>query len=159
MGMSGPEWNEKVVSELDSLLNNWVDSVPDHRKFLASFSLSHLYMCIVTFVKPVKWDPHRENPIFFHQSVMLYTSYYWVQMLVHKPFIPKPGYNYKNHTHNYDRQGYGYNYAGSYGQNQSISFPSMAICANAARSCCHVMEVLHVQRRGLLAMPNVVVSP
>ncbi|KAK7437250.1 Gypsy retrotransposon integrase-like protein 1 [Stygiomarasmius scandens] len=110
MGMSGPEWNEKVVSELDSLLNNWVDSIPDH----------------------LRWDPNREDPVFFDQSVMLYTSYYWVQMVVHKPFIPKPGSASK------------------------LSFPSMAICANAARSCCHVMEVQ--QKRGFLTMPNVMMA-
>ncbi|KAF5339483.1 hypothetical protein D9758_015314 [Tetrapyrgos nigripes] len=112
IGMSGPEWTEKVVSELDSLLNKWIDSVPDH----------------------LKWDPNNPNPVFFHQSVMLYTSYYWVQIIVHKPFIPKPG------------------------STPDVSFPSMAICANAARSCCHVMEVLHFKRGGFLPMPNVIMA-
>ncbi|THU91804.1 hypothetical protein K435DRAFT_673335, partial [Dendrothele bispora CBS 962.96] len=112
MGMSGPEWNEKVVSELDSLLNNWIDSVPDH----------------------LRWDPNLEDRVFFDQSVMLYTSYYWVQMVVHRPFIPKPG-----------------------STSSKLSFPSIAICANAARSCCHVMEVQ--QKKGwFLTMPNVMMA-
>jgi hypothetical protein len=41
----GPEsnWEQKIVSELDSSLNEWVDSVPDHRMFKPSFpsSISH----------------------------------------------------------------------------------------------------------------------
>jgi len=68
---------------------------------------------------------------FFNQSVLLYLSYYWVQILVHKPFITRPN------------------------ADSDLSFPSLAICVNAARSAIHVMEVQ--QRRGFLPLPNVVV--
>ena len=34
MGMTGREWNEKIVAELDSALNAWVDTIPEHRKHL-----------------------------------------------------------------------------------------------------------------------------
>ncbi|THV03738.1 hypothetical protein K435DRAFT_247672 [Dendrothele bispora CBS 962.96] len=105
-----PEWAQRTVSELDSMLNIWIDTVPDH----------------------LKWDPNREDIDFFHQSVSLYALYYGIQILVHKPFIPRPGASSED------------------------TFPSMTICANAARSACHVMEVQ--QRRGFLPLPNVIVT-
>ena len=35
LGFIGEHWEQHIVSELDSALNQWVDSVPDHRKFKA----------------------------------------------------------------------------------------------------------------------------
>src|ERR1700722_7831357 len=65
----------------------------------------------------VRWDPNRENEVFFSQSVALYASYYHLQILIHRPFIPLP-------------------------RNPSpLSFPSLAICTNAARSCSHVVDI------------------
>ncbi|KAF9058469.1 fungal-specific transcription factor domain-containing protein [Rhodocollybia butyracea] len=66
LGIQGATWNQKVVMELDSKLNAWVDTIPEQ----------------------VKWDPNRTNSVLFEQSVILYTTYY---MQVHKKFIPKPG--------------------------------------------------------------------
>src|ERR1700722_8087440 len=65
----------------------------------------------------VRWDPNRENKVFFSQSVALYTSYYHLQILIHRPFIPLPC-------------------------NPSLLlFPSLAICINAACSCSHVVDI------------------
>jgi hypothetical protein len=36
LGFVGQEWEQRVVSQLDSALNQWVDSVPDHRTFHSS---------------------------------------------------------------------------------------------------------------------------
>ena len=32
LGYVGPQWQQAIVARLDSALNNWVDSIPDHRK-------------------------------------------------------------------------------------------------------------------------------
>jgi len=32
MGLTGPRWEQDVVSELDSALNKWLDTVPEHRE-------------------------------------------------------------------------------------------------------------------------------
>ncbi|KAG7451382.1 uncharacterized protein BT62DRAFT_978182 [Guyanagaster necrorhizus] len=96
----GLEWDSKVVVTIDSALNKWVDSVPDH----------------------LRWNPHNPDPRFFKQSTVLYSVYYWVQIQVHRPFIS------------------------TVCQPSPISFPSLAICANAARSCCHVVDTY--QQRG-----------
>ncbi|PBK73560.1 hypothetical protein ARMSODRAFT_638994 [Armillaria solidipes] len=88
------KWKQDLVAELDSFLNKWVDSVPDH----------------------IRWDPHRENQFFFNQSVFLYCSYYHLQILIHRPFIPSPG------------------------KSSPLAFPSLAICTNAARSISHILD-------------------
>ncbi|KAH7875845.1 fungal-specific transcription factor domain-containing protein [Lentinula edodes] len=112
MGLTALQWNEKTVAELDSSLNKWIDELPQH----------------------LRWDPSREDSEHFRQSVMLYTTYYWVQIQIHRPFIARPG------------------------EDSVLSFPSLAICANAARSCCHVMEVQRRRNAGLLAMPNLLMA-
>lgn len=30
LGFVGPTWEQHIVSELDSAMNKWLDSVPDH---------------------------------------------------------------------------------------------------------------------------------
>jgi len=32
LGYVGPQWQQAIVAQLDSALNEWVDSIPDHRK-------------------------------------------------------------------------------------------------------------------------------
>ena len=32
LGMIGPSWEQKMVAELDSAVNKWVDLVPPHRE-------------------------------------------------------------------------------------------------------------------------------
>ncbi|TFK66525.1 hypothetical protein BDN72DRAFT_844202 [Pluteus cervinus] len=64
----------------------------------------------------LRWNPNEENPIFLAQSATIHAMYYQLQIFIHRPFIPSP----RNPT-------------------PSI-YPSLAICMNAARSCCHVLE-------------------
>ena len=74
-------------------------------------------------LRPVKWDTTGQNFIeldWFLQSASLYSHYYNLQILVHRPFIPSPR------------------------KPSPLSFPSLAICTNAARSCAHVVDL---QRR------------
>lgn len=100
----------------------------------------------------MKWDPKRENAEHFRQSAMLLTIYYWVQVrvfagkcfltlsvegkiLVHRPFIPKPG------------------------EAALLDFPSLAISSNAARSCIRVLDVV-LQRKetSIVVIPSSAVS-
>ncbi|KAI0080942.1 hypothetical protein K474DRAFT_1768943 [Panus rudis PR-1116 ss-1] len=94
LGMTGKDSAQNTVAKLDSELNKWIETVPDH----------------------LRWDPKRENQVFLIQSSYLYASYYQVQICVHRPFIPTPG------------------------KKETSSFPSLAICTNAARSCIHVLQ-------------------
>jgi hypothetical protein len=65
----------------------------------------------------VQWNKQNNDPIFFTQSTVLHSWYYWVQIAVHRRFIPRPK----------DSSGI-------------LSFPSLAICTNAARSCVRMCE-------------------
>ncbi|KAG8213475.1 hypothetical protein J3R82DRAFT_12012 [Butyriboletus roseoflavus] len=75
----------------------------------------------------LRWDPTRDaNSLFFMQSSALYANYYHVQIFIHRPFIPSPR------------------------KPSPLSFPSLAICTNAARSCSHVIDIYR-RRSGVLA--------
>lgn len=110
LGFVGPQWEQHIVAELDSALNKWIDTVPDH----------------------LRWDPHRENQLHFNQSATLYATYYHIQILIHRPFIPSPR------------------------KPSPLTFPSLAICTNAARSCSHVADMC--RRRGILPIPQMQIA-
>ncbi|KAI9063836.1 hypothetical protein FKP32DRAFT_1592070 [Trametes sanguinea] len=59
------QWEERVVAQLDSELNKWLDSIPEH----------------------LKWDPNREDEVFLRQSATLHANYYTAQIAVHRSFI------------------------------------------------------------------------
>jgi hypothetical protein len=128
LGFVGPQWEQHIVSELDSALNKWIDSVPDHCTSSPSpptYNKAHF-----TFI-PVRWDPNREGDLFFMQSASLNATYYHVQIIVHRPFIPSPR------------------------KPAPLSFPSLAICTNAARSCIHVLDA-QFTRTGQASLNNTV---
>ncbi|KAJ6479238.1 fungal-specific transcription factor domain-containing protein [Mycena vitilis] len=102
-----------ILAELDSALNKWVDSIPDH----------------------LRWDPNREG-IFLDQSASLYLTYYQIQILIHRPFIAAPGETAPTDS----------------------AFPSLAICANSARSCGHVMEVQSRRNGNILHYPYAITA-
>ncbi|KAJ6601050.1 hypothetical protein DFH09DRAFT_1355299 [Mycena vulgaris] len=81
----------------------------------------------------LRWDPDQENQVFLDQPAALYATYYHAQILIHRPYIPAPGKDSVLNT----------------------TFPSLAICANAARSCGHVLDVQTRHGRGLLHLPQV----
>ncbi|KAJ6541636.1 fungal-specific transcription factor domain-containing protein [Mycena capillaripes] len=107
------ECDPAVIAELDSALNTWVDSIPSH----------------------LRWDPNLEG-IFLDQSATLYMTYYHLQILIHRPFIPSPGE----------------------APTTNSAFPSLAICANSARSCGHVMEVQARRSGVVLQQPHVLTA-
>ncbi|KAK1221480.1 Gypsy retrotransposon integrase-like protein 1 [Marasmius sp. AFHP31] len=113
-GTTEMEWNEKIVAELDSELNAWVDTIPTH----------------------LKWNPnrtHEPNP-FFHQSTVLYVTYYWVQIIIHKPFLSTTPRPVSPPTTTLAED-----------QVSEWRFPSMSICTNASRSVISLVEI--AQRR------------
>jgi hypothetical protein len=79
----------------------------------------------------VRWDPHREDDNFFNQSVFIYAAYYHIQIIIHRPFIALPS------------------------KPSPLSFPSLAICTNAARSCSHVVDIHRKRNRFSLPLTQV----
>ncbi|TFK73931.1 hypothetical protein BDN72DRAFT_834263 [Pluteus cervinus] len=66
-GIAGDQWEQRLVSELDSAMNNWFDSLPEH----------------------LRWDANRtnQNQVFHSQSASLFATYYLVQIQIHRQFI------------------------------------------------------------------------
>ncbi|KAL1743836.1 fungal-specific transcription factor domain-containing protein [Schizophyllum fasciatum] len=89
LGNVGPEWEQRIAAELDSELNQWIEDLPDH----------------------LRWDPKREDRLFFNQSSVLYATYYHVQHAIHRPFM---------------------------GKSSPVTFASIAMCCNAARACSRI---------------------
>ncbi|KAF7305598.1 Fungal-trans domain-containing protein [Mycena chlorophos] len=87
----------------------------------------------------LKWDPQQQNQIFLDQSATLYVTYYHAQLLIHRSFLPAPGQPAP------PKARFGFS-----------TFPSMAICANAARSIGHVLQMQVRRGRGLLFSPYLV---
>lgn len=67
-GLVGKGWDQLIVAEIDSLLNQWLDSVPKH----------------------LRYNANEKNEEWLVQSSMLYCKYYFCQILVHRPFIVGP---------------------------------------------------------------------
>lgn len=80
----------------------------------------------------VRWNPTRMDPAFLTQSASLQMLFSRVQILGHRPFIPLPGKS-----------------------PSPVSFPALAICTNAARSCCQVAETYHRMKGTCLPMSEV----
>ncbi|KAJ7103695.1 hypothetical protein C8R43DRAFT_1244094 [Mycena crocata] len=81
----------------------------------------------------LKWDPHRADPIFGAQSADLYAGYYHVRIHIHRLFL---GFSVRKPPPEISKH-----------------YPSLAICTNSARACCHVLDV--ALRRGFLCNPHI----
>jgi len=106
-GLIGSEWDHRIVAELDSSLNKWKDSLPG----------------------VLRWDSNQKDSRCFHQTVMLYSTFFYTQIQVHRPFLTKKS---------------------------DLSLVSLGICTNAARSCIHLLEV--ALTRGLIVCPIILMS-
>ncbi|THU82565.1 hypothetical protein K435DRAFT_844343 [Dendrothele bispora CBS 962.96] len=107
--ISAMDYHKQAVTDLDSALNQWLDSVPQHLQWSTTSSSS-----------PSSSSSSSSSQIFFNQSTLLYTLYYWVQIQVHRRFIPRPS-------------------TGPVSSSCEL-YPCLTICTNAARSCLRVVE-------------------
>ncbi|KAI3616635.1 hypothetical protein WG66_011647 [Moniliophthora roreri] len=81
----------------------------------------------------LRWNPHmyQDNPIFFGQAIAMYAAYYWVQIQIHRPFMRLRDKG-----------------------NRTMAYSSLAVCANAARSCAHVMSSMTQGEEGVPPFPS-----
>ncbi|EJD02602.1 uncharacterized protein FOMMEDRAFT_84516, partial [Fomitiporia mediterranea MF3/22] len=74
LGLVSDDWQEQIVSQLNTVLDEWVESVPEHLRLSNGI----------------------ENDVFSNQSATLYTSYYLALILIYRPFshasalLPEP---------------------------------------------------------------------
>ncbi|KAH6913513.1 fungal-specific transcription factor domain-containing protein [Coprinopsis sp. MPI-PUGE-AT-0042] len=81
-------FDKHVVAEVDSALNTWIGRLPPH----------------------LVWDANQPHVPFLLQSAVLHAVFHYIQILVHRPFIPTPR------------------------RPARLGFPSLLICTNAARA-------------------------
>ncbi|KAK0204262.1 hypothetical protein DFS33DRAFT_1454515 [Desarmillaria ectypa] len=99
--------------------------------FIASIKLSEIMSVVMKTLYPIKkarnmlgltgkirWDPKCDNAIFLYQSAALYSIYYMLQILIHRPFLRT---------------------------DSPLSMPSLIIFTNVAKSCTGILEV-HMAR-------------
>ncbi|KAI0701458.1 fungal-specific transcription factor domain-containing protein [Cerioporus squamosus] len=65
LGQGDSQWEERIVAELDSSLNKWLDSLPAH----------------------LRWNPDQPDALFLTQSATLHANFYHTQIAVHRPFM------------------------------------------------------------------------
>ncbi|KAK0477292.1 fungal-specific transcription factor domain-containing protein [Armillaria novae-zelandiae] len=58
----------EIVLSLDSFLNQWLQSVPEH----------------------LRWNPNNQDGLFFNQSAFLHITYHFTRILIHRPYLPAP---------------------------------------------------------------------
>ncbi|KAK0232246.1 fungal-specific transcription factor domain-containing protein [Armillaria nabsnona] len=96
LGLTGEGWEECLVSDIDTSMNAWMNSIPVH----------------------LRWDPDRDDALCLYQSAVLYTTYYMLQIHIHRPFLRT---------------------------DSPLSEPSLAISMTVARSCARILRV-HLTR-------------
>ncbi|KAL0573204.1 hypothetical protein V5O48_008757 [Marasmius crinis-equi] len=99
-----PPTSEDLVKQLDNSLTKWVDQVPEHHS-----------------LEIVRWSEDMQDHIISNQATMLYNTYHFTQILVHRPFM-RP-----LRIANLDR-------------NVSSTSSDLAICCSAAKSCVRIIE-------------------
>lgn len=120
-----PEYDRRVVMELDSALNKWIDNIPAHcmsllqRQVDEQSSLSSLVLSVR--------NPHSQpNSTFHRQSIVLHAELYFLQILMHRPFLKSPD------------------------NNSGITASSIAICTNAARACSRLLDTEDMSCRNVV---------
>ncbi|KAF8844397.1 hypothetical protein BDN67DRAFT_1008235 [Paxillus ammoniavirescens] len=111
-----PRWQE-VLTQLNNAMTEWVDSVPKH----------------------LQWTPHIEDPLSANQSATLYITYYLIQIIIYRPFLPpslRSASNMPPHS--------------------SMPIPCIAICVNASKSCSRILKTQIY--RGLSNIPSLICS-
>ncbi|KAI0076108.1 hypothetical protein K474DRAFT_1772732 [Panus rudis PR-1116 ss-1] len=111
LGLIGARWQEETLGRLNHALGVWVEEVPEH----------------------LRWNPDMEHPLFANQATVLVTTYYMVQILVHRPFIPVPSaVNSFAGFHTTRRH--------SLVDRPDFPWTCLSICTNAAKASAEIME-------------------
>ena len=105
----------------------WTNGRTHFRKFVSC--RYSLLLNSLKYLTIVRWDPNQKDSTFFDHTVLLYSTFFYIQIQVHRPFLTKKS---------------------------DLSLVSLAICTNAARSCIHLLEV--ASTRGLVVNTMILVE-
>ncbi|KAJ3514268.1 hypothetical protein NLJ89_g2470 [Agrocybe chaxingu] len=93
LGLIDKHRRSNFVAELDANIDQWLASVPPHRK-LPPFTLPNQRVLTNSPLSPfkqVRWDPKNQtNDKFFNQSAMIHSLCCFTRMFIHRPHILSP---------------------------------------------------------------------
>ncbi|KAH8107479.1 fungal-specific transcription factor domain-containing protein [Phellopilus nigrolimitatus] len=64
LGLVSDDWQAQIVSQLNTALDEWVETVPEH----------------------LRWSPSIKDDLFANQSATIYATYYLTLILIYRPF-------------------------------------------------------------------------
>jgi hypothetical protein len=109
---------EQVLVAFDSVMNDWLESVPDH----CSSAFSPVFWLPPDAHLSVRWNVEElDRSGFFHQSAFLHITYHYIHVMIHRPFIPTPS---SRHV---------------------ASVPSVVVCTTAAKSALAVVQAMNTR--------------
>lgn len=117
---------QRELQAINKAMTEWVNSVPDH----------------------LKWSTSMTDETFSTQSATLYTSYYYLQLLLYRPFLKPPSSSVASTSQP--------SQASSNAQRADISANAQAICINAARRCAHIIQRQMSVANGLCDAANLI---
>ncbi|KAL0068157.1 Gypsy retrotransposon integrase-like protein 1 [Marasmius tenuissimus] len=122
------DYNQEFPLEVDD--EYWEDSDPDKcfkqppdKPSTITFWVQFLKILRVLGIAQrsyLRWKPDQPDSVFFNQSATIHSVYYWIQIQIHRPFISVPGHSNKF---------------------PNLSYSSLAVCSNAARSCIRLLDI------------------
>lgn len=115
---------------MDSALNLWLNGVPDYRRYL--WTNDNARYSSNTTLSPVTWDSSIQDPARFQLTADLRLLFHYVQILVHRPFIPLI-YVSDDDT-------------------SPLAFSSLAVCTNAARSAIGILEIYRQRKYPIMPL-------
>ena len=88
IGLVGENWQTEVVTQLDSSLNEWQNTLPPIREqfiHVQEHSMSYIFSNIVLY------DPKEPDPYRFARASNLYICRRVVQIQIHRPLMSRAG--------------------------------------------------------------------
>ena len=125
MGLVGDEWQQRVVEQLNSALDRWIEAIPPHRKWPSAplwtdQTLSNNLL--------VRWSKDISDQIFLNQAATLNACYYLTIMLIYRPFI--------DHPVTYAQP----DAPTSMSEIKKLPYPAFSICTNAAHAAIKTLD-------------------
>ncbi|KAH8080269.1 fungal-specific transcription factor domain-containing protein [Cristinia sonorae] len=127
LGLVGPRWREETVERLNDAMGDWLESIPTH----------------------LRWSnaKNQKDIIITNSSATLITTYYMVQIVAHRPFIPMPtsgslaGFQNRKNNH---------------AVRPDFPWKCLAICTNAAKATSEIVESYahHVMNKNIASLAN-----
>ncbi|TCD69801.1 hypothetical protein EIP91_006114 [Steccherinum ochraceum] len=108
LGLVGPRWREETVQRLNDAMGDWSNEMPEH----------------------LRWNTNIKDPILATQSSTINTTYYMVQIVAHRPFIPLPTAHPSGEFYRRSQPGI----------RPDFQWNSLAVCTNAAKGIVEIVE-------------------